>query len=84
MVAYDKSQFVSQRCAYLSTIRLRERAPGFPVIFCSGYTGDIMEVGGASFAEAPLLTKPVDPDLLLRKMRELLGAAALPGESPSG
>jgi hypothetical protein len=54
------------------------------VIFCSGYTGDIMEVGGASFAEAPLLTKPVDPDLLLRKMRELLGAAARPGESPSG
>jgi hypothetical protein len=29
--------------------------------------------------DAPLFTKPVDPDRLLRKMRELLDAAARAG-----
>jgi signal transduction histidine kinase len=56
--------------------RLRERAPDLPVIFCSGYAGDLITAGGPEAAGAAFFTKPVDPDRLFQKMRELLDMAA--------
>jgi len=55
--------------------RLRQQAPGLPFIFCSGYAGDLIAAGGEKIGDAPLLTKPVDPERLFRKMRELLAEA---------
>jgi signal transduction histidine kinase len=55
--------------------RLRERAPGLPIIFSSGYAGDLVAAGTADPESVPFLSKPVDPDRLFKKIRELLDAA---------
>jgi CheY-like chemotaxis protein len=52
--------------------RLGERRPGVPILFTSGYTGhDVMERGLIE-RDWPFLAKPVAPDALARKVRELL------------
>jgi signal transduction histidine kinase len=56
--------------------RLRQRAPGLPIIFSSGYAGDLVEAGSAESDSVPFLSKPVDPDRLFKKMRELLDQPA--------
>jgi PAS domain S-box-containing protein len=44
--------------------RLRESDPGLPVIFMSGYAGDILPEGGTLPRGTSFVQKPVDPDLL--------------------
>jgi signal transduction histidine kinase/ActR/RegA family two-component response regulator len=61
--------------------RLREKAPGLPFIFCSGYAGDLLAAGGTDHGDVPLLSKPVDPVRLFKTMRELIDAAARPGQN---
>jgi two-component system cell cycle sensor histidine kinase/response regulator CckA len=54
--------------------RLAERRPGVPVLFTSGYTGHDVVERGLIEREWPFLAKPVAPDALARKVRELLDA----------
>lgn len=56
--------------------RLRERAPGLPIIFYSGYAEGVIAASGTRLGKAPLLTKPIDPERLFREIRSQLDAAA--------
>jgi PAS domain S-box-containing protein len=53
----------------------RERRPGLPVVFVSGYTGNEIVAAGGDPATA-FLGKPFDGDDLLRAVRATLDAAA--------
>ena len=55
--------------AGLATLR-----PGLPILFISGYTGHDVVERGLIERDWPFLAKPVAPDALLRKVRELLDA----------
>jgi polar amino acid transport system substrate-binding protein len=48
--------------------------PGIKVIFMSGYTADIIQSKGIINDGMPFLPKPIFPDQLLRKVREVLDA----------
>jgi hypothetical protein len=48
--------------------------PNLPVIFMSGYTDDAIEAHGVAPTTRTLLRKPLTPDTLLRKVREVLDA----------
>jgi two-component system, cell cycle sensor histidine kinase and response regulator CckA len=52
--------------------KLTERRPGMPVLFTSGYTGHDVVERGLIERDWPFLAKPVSPDALLTKVRELL------------
>jgi two-component system, cell cycle sensor histidine kinase and response regulator CckA len=52
--------------------RLRGLRPGVPVLFTSGYTGHDVVERGLIERDWPFLAKPVIPDALGRKVRELL------------
>jgi PAS domain S-box-containing protein len=52
--------------------RLGERRPGIPLLFTSGYTGHDVVDRGLIERDWPFLPKPVVPDALARKVRELL------------
>ncbi|CAN5769010.1 hypothetical protein BH24GEM1_BH24GEM1_17740 [soil metagenome] len=52
--------------------RLAERRPGVPILFTSGYTGHDVVERGLIERDWPFLPKPVAPDALARKVRELL------------
>ncbi len=54
----------------------RERRPGLPVVFVSGYTGDTTIAGSDDPATA-FLAKPFDGDDLLRAVRSTLDATRL-------
>lgn len=60
--------------------RLRERRPDLPVLYISGYAGDV--VNGQALRETGgyLLKKPFSPDELVRTVEELLAEAADRGE----
>jgi two-component system, cell cycle sensor histidine kinase and response regulator CckA len=55
--------------------RLAERRPGLPILFTSGYTGHDVVERGLIERDWPFLAKPVAPDALARKVRELLDSA---------
>ena len=55
-------------------VTARERRPGLPVVFVSGYTGDTTIAGSDDPATA-FLAKPFDGDELLRAVRSTLDAA---------
>ena len=58
------------------TVRaLRERAPGLRAILMSGYSEEAVTSRGELGAGVTLLQKPVTPDELLRRVREVLGKA---------
>jgi two-component system, cell cycle sensor histidine kinase and response regulator CckA len=52
--------------------RLTELRPGLPILFTSGYTGHDVVERGLIERDWPFLAKPVAPDALARKVRELL------------
>jgi PAS domain S-box-containing protein len=58
-------------------ITARERRPGLPVVFVSGYTGDTTIAGSDDPATA-FLAKPFDGDDLLRAVRATLDATRSP------
>jgi CheY-like chemotaxis protein len=51
---------------------LRERRPWLPVLYMSGYAEGVLARGGQAIDNAPLLSKPTPPSLLLSKVREML------------
>ena len=55
-------------------VAARERRPGLPVIFVSGYTGDAT-IAGSEDPVTAFLAKPFDGDELLRAVRATLDAA---------
>lgn len=50
--------------------------PGVKVLFMSGYTADIIKSKGILAEGVPFLSKPIIPDQLLRKVREVLDRQA--------
>ena len=57
--------------------------PGLPVIYMSGYTDTTVIRGGQLDPGATFIPKPFGPELLLRKIREVLDAAATRTAEPS-
>jgi PAS domain S-box-containing protein len=55
-------------------VEARERRPGLPVVFVSGYTGDA-PIAGSDDPATAFLAKPFDGDELLRAVRSTLDAA---------
>jgi PAS domain S-box-containing protein len=55
--------------------RLATLRPSVPILFISGYTGHDVVERGLIERDWPFLAKPVSPDALLRKVRELLDAS---------
>ena len=56
-------------------VQLRERRPGLPVLFMSGYADDDEVVGGIRLEGVPFLAKPFAPAELARRVREVLESA---------
>ena len=54
--------------------QMRTRRPGVKVLFMSGYTADIVQGKGMVGEGLPLVSKPIVPDQLLRRVREVLDA----------
>ncbi|HVR87206.1 MAG TPA: response regulator, partial [Planctomycetota bacterium] len=59
---------------------LRSTRPDLKVLFTSGYTDSTLLKDGFLTPDTPFITKPFTPELLLRKVREVLGSK--PGEPP--
>ncbi len=51
---------------------IRKARPGIKALFLSGYSADDMNDAGIILERGDLLTKPVNPDDLLKKVREVL------------
>jgi CheY-like chemotaxis protein len=56
--------------------RLWETRPGLRVVFMSGYTDDVVNRRGLLDSGVPFLEKPISPEVLARKMRQVLGEPA--------
>jgi CheY-like chemotaxis protein len=52
--------------------RIAAMRPGIPVLFCSGYSADVLQPGFALRPEMQLIQKPYLPDEILRRIHELL------------
>jgi two-component system, NtrC family, sensor kinase len=53
---------------------LRERSPRLKVLFLTGYTADLLKDRGILLEGVELLHKPAQPDVLAKKIREMLDA----------
>jgi two-component system, cell cycle sensor histidine kinase and response regulator CckA len=60
--------------------RLRSTMPDVKVLFLSGYAGDFLRENGMT-GDVEFLQKPVAPDVLLKKVDELLHMASPRGHS---
>ena len=58
---------------------LKQRFPGLPVLFTTGYTRNAIVHNGRLDAKVHLLNKPYTQQELARKLRELLDAAKASG-----
>ncbi len=59
--------------------RLSDRHPAIPMLFTSGYTGlDVVQPRGLLDEGREFLQKPLDPDALTRKVREMLDSRVTP------
>jgi len=58
--------------------RLRERTPGLPVLYMSGFTGEDVVRRGLLDPGVPFQQKPFHPDALAKQVRELLDARQMP------
>ena len=58
---------------------IRATAPGAKALFLSGYTGDVLSNQGILDDDVCLMTKPVSPWQLLRRVREILDSSACAG-----
>jgi CheY-like chemotaxis protein len=52
---------------------IRRARPGMPVLFSSGYTADLVSEEDVREEGVHFLPKPVAPEVLLAKVRQLLG-----------
>jgi FixJ family two-component response regulator len=52
--------------------QLQERAPGLPILFMSGYSGDEMQRRGLMLTGAPFIQKPFTPAAIATVVRQLL------------
>jgi PAS domain S-box-containing protein len=52
--------------------RISALRPGIPVLFCSGYSADVLEPGFALGAGVQLLQKPYSPEEICRRIQDLL------------
>ncbi|MBP6772499.1 MAG: response regulator [Gemmatimonadaceae bacterium] len=59
----------------------RERRPDLPVLFMSGYADDDEREGGSVVDTHSFIAKPFSADMLLRKVRLMLDAAATPAST---
>jgi CheY-like chemotaxis protein len=55
--------------------RIAAMRPGIPVLFCSGYSADVLQPGFALRPEMQLIQKPYSPDEILLRIHELLSHA---------
>jgi len=60
--------------------RISAIRPGLPVLFCSGYSADVLQPGFALGPGVQLIQKPYSPDEIWRRVHELLH----PPESKGG
>jgi DNA-binding response OmpR family regulator len=51
---------------------IRNVRPDIKALFMSGYTADVMRQRGTPEEEMDFISKPISPDVLLRKVREML------------
>ena len=51
---------------------IKKTRPLIKVLFTSGYTGDILQRKGVMEEGFSFLSKPVSPEVLLKKIREIL------------
>jgi len=58
---------------------VRQRCPGLPVLFVSGYTDDIIALHGFVREGVALLEKPFSPSVLARKVRGIVDARSARG-----
>jgi DNA-binding NtrC family response regulator len=59
--------------------RMAEYYPGIRTLFMSGYTDDAALKDGVLESRAAFLQKPFNMEILLQKIREVLGKAAAAG-----
>jgi two-component system, cell cycle sensor histidine kinase and response regulator CckA len=57
--------------------RLWETRPGLPIVFMSGYTDDVVNRRGLLESGVPFLEKPLSPETLARKMRQVLDSKVM-------
>ena len=56
--------------------QLQRSHPGIKVLFMSGYTDEAISQHGVLVSGVAFLEKPFTPDILLRRVREVLGVPA--------
>jgi PAS domain S-box-containing protein len=59
--------------------RIAAMRPGIPVLFCSGYSADLLEPGFALGPAMQLIQKPYSPDEIWRRIHELLNPSGRAG-----
>ena len=62
--------------------RLASIRPGMKVLYMSGYAEGMLESGGELGADIAYLPKPWVPDVLARRVREVLDGGKTPGSEP--